>query len=192
MQRREKSSGTDLLDMVADRLKLTTKSNLLRVDKALLLEHGLTVRILIERCQVKISDLYFAGIVTTFHDLLQLGFTAEDLKRDRMLFNCQMLKERYLVNAAALERYGVDFNVVREPHFYPQELLVMEFSLGAQIDQGYISREALRQLNYEMSDLISLGFEQRHLKRLKITRAMAKDAQPKGFGWTDQELNLLT
>jgi hypothetical protein len=192
MQRREKPASSDVFDMLADRLKLTTKSNLLRVDKPLLIEHGLTVRILVEQCRVKISDLYFAGIVTTFQDLVQLGFTPEDLKRDRILFNCQMLKERYLVNASALERAGIDFNVVREPHFYPQELMVMEFSLGEQIDQGFISRDALRCLNYAMADLVALGFSKHHLKKLKITKAMATDAQPNGFGWTDQDMHLLT
>lgn len=188
--KKEKASA-DLLDVWADRLKLTTKSNLLRIDKTLLIENGMTLRVLIDECRVKIKDLYFAGILTSFADLVQLGFTPEDLKRDRILFDCQTLRERFGATAELLERHGLTLNIVKEPPFYPQELIILEFPLGEHIEQGYVSRDALRQLDYAMADLVSLGFAWRHLKKLKITREMAQAQQPKGFGWTKADLDLL-
>lgn len=189
---KKEKAGPDILDVMADKLRLTTKNNLLRVDKALLIEHGVTVRILIEQCQVKIGHLFFAKILTSFQDLMDVGFTTDDLKRDRMLFDCQALSAHCGVTWDTLERHQLTLNIVKEPHFYAQELIILKYPLGQHIDQGYVSRDTLLSLNYAMCDLVEMGFAQRHLKKLKISRELALQPHPNGFGWSPQDINLLS
>lgn len=179
------------LDQVVDRLRLKTRDRIDRIDLALLVQHGLWVHVLLERCGVRITDLFHAHIVRTLDDLLQLRLQVDDLKRDRQLFNCAALRQWFQVDAAQLEKAGLFINVVAQPAFFPQELKDLRVSLAPLVERGALDRDMLRSLNYALWDLVDLGLSMRHIKQLKIRRSDALGAQPQGFGWREDDLVLL-
>ena len=182
------------LDVVTDYLSWATGTNL--ITKAWLIENEYTVRELLMECEVKMSEMVSAGILTSIGDLLQLRFRVEDLKYAPELFSCADLKRLFGgANARTLENAGLAINIVQEPHFYAQDLIVLDYSLGDTIMSGGINKMMLHSLNYAPSDLYELGVRKTHLNKLKISRNCAlrpRDHRDIGFGWSESDLSLFT
>lgn len=187
-------SGPGLFNIVADKLGWVTSMNVKLITKSWLIENGYTVRELMLECDVKISELFAAGIICTYGDLLQLKFTMNDLKLNcarNLLFLCSDLKQLFGVTAQVLASAGKGINIFEEPHFYAQELVVLDYSLGETVEAKAINRDLLRSLNYAPSDLYELKLRKTHLKQLKISKERALTPYEKGgLGWNETEWNM--
>jgi hypothetical protein len=186
--------GGGFLDLLTDKLGLKTKANIQRIDKTVLVKNGVTLGVLIEECGVAISNLRQANILNTFEDLLDLGFCAEDLTRNRLLFSCQSFKQVFKADYHTMVRHGVPFDVshLLKCKFTPQELDTLNYSLDTLIQAGGIDRDLLMKLNFSLADLVQLHFRGEHLKMLKISRRLATAPRPRGFGWSADDLSLIT
>lgn len=175
---------------------LTTSAHVQLITKAWLVENEYTVRELLIECEVKMSEMVSAGILTCLSDLLRLKFRVDDLKCAPDLFSCVDFKRLFGgANARTLEQAGLVINILQEPHFYAQDLVVLNYSLGDTIESGGINKTMLHSLNYAPTDLFELGVRKTHLNKLKISRHCAlrpRDHKDIGFGWSESDLSLFT
>jgi hypothetical protein len=182
------ASSLNLLDYVSDSLGLKTTSNIQKIDKSSLKKNGITIEILIEDCEVAISNLRLAGILTSFEDLMELDFKPMDLTRNRELFNCNSLKTLFNADHGKMEKYGIPLGIddIIQGKFYVSELQTLAFRLDRMIREGGIGKSQLHALNFPLEDLISLGLKKEHLIILKISRRHALMPLPEGFGWKEE------
>lgn len=182
----------DMFDSVTDYFGVKTKSNVQRIDKAMLMDEGITIAMLITECRVPLSEMKLAKILNTFRDLMDLGFVPEDLTRNRELFNCNSLvtlygKEERESPCKLLARNGVQFDIrhIFQGKFLPSDLMSMGYNLDEPIKNQEITSSQLRSLNYSLEDLVVLGLEREHLIHLGITgkEALGKKVNG-GFEWS--------
>lgn len=182
------ASSLNILDYVSDSLGLKTTSNIQKIDKSSLRKNGMTIEILIEDCEVSLSNLRLAGILNSFEDLLELDFRPMDLTRNRELFNCNSLKTLFNANHDTMEKYGIPLGIddIMLGKFYVSELQTLDFKLDRMVLERGIGKSQLHALNFPLEDLISLGLTREHLKILNISRRQALMPMPEGFGWKEE------
>lgn len=193
----------DMVDSATDYFGVKTKSNVLRIDKTMLIDEGITIAMLIEDCRVPLSEMKLAKILDTFRDLLDLGFVPEDLTRNRELLNCSTLVIMYggighesgrnETPCKLLERNGVQFDIrhILLGKFLPSDLMSMGYNLSQPIKNGEITSYQLRALNFTLDDLVSLGLDRSHLIDMDISERAALSKQPHGFGWSRDSYSAL-
>lgn len=189
-QKSSVSSGTttSFFDRISDSLGLKTTSNVAKIDLDTLVNNEMTLEILIEDCEIPISNLRQANIVTTFQDLLALGFTPMDLTRNRQLFNVGALKTLFDADYKTMRKYQVPIDVehIMKGKFVASELQTIGFTFEDMIEEKGIGRSQLHALNFSLSDLMNLGIEKKHLRKLRITKEQAISPRPDGFGWDEE------
>jgi hypothetical protein len=188
------TSSTTFFDRISDSLGLKTVSNVQKINMDVLKSNGVTLEVLIDECEVSITNLKQANILSTFQDLLELGFTPMDLTRNRLLFNCGTLKTLFNADHNTLIKYGVPIDVEHliRGKILSSELQTLGFSFDNMINEKGIGRDQLKTLNFPLRDLMNLGFEKRHLKKLHITKEFALKSWPDGFGWNKETFDLLS
>ena len=84
------------------------------INKEVLKNNDITIEVLITECRVSITDLYVAGILTHFDDLIELGFKATDLMLNTELFSCSSLVRLFKVNHddMKLKRVEIDLEAL--------------------------------------------------------------------------------
>lgn len=182
-----------ILDLLGDSLGVKTENNIREITKEVLKENDMTIEIIITECQVSITNLYAANILTSFNDLLYLDFKLTDLTLNRELFRCETLKSLFKVNCKKMRKRGITFDLesLMIRPFYTSELEMLGFSIDSLIQSGGIARNQLRSLNYSLEGLISIGFKKEHIEKLKISKKSATRPQPNGFGWSESEYTAL-
>ena len=168
----------------------------------LLILNNVSVRALIDACRVPMTNLYDAGIVTSFKDLQDLHFHPRDLLRKRELFQASALPQLFQTSFGGMRSQGCGFSLddlkeqyfkasktrrERKAKFYSSELQSLGVSLDTIIREDRVTVQQLIDLNYELNDLETLGFEREHLDLLGITRKLALEPWPAGFGWSRAE-----
>jgi hypothetical protein len=187
------SRGVGLLERFTGLVGLKPRCDVQTIDKETLMKYRVTICDLLESCQVRLSDMRQAGILTSFSDLMDLHFCVEDLTRRPLLFSCQSLVQVFKASYKTLVEHGITFDVshLLRCKFKPQDLVALAYSLDPLICEGGINKDHLRTLNFSLRDLVALGFRSEHLKILKISRNLATTAYPVGFGWAPEELGLI-
>jgi hypothetical protein len=187
------TTSTSLFDRISDSLGLKTTSNVAKIDLDTLVNNEMTLEILIEDCEIPISNLRQANIVSTFQDLLALGFTPMDLTRDRKLFNVGTLKTLFDADYKTMRKYNVPIDIehIMKGKFVASELQTIGFTFEYMIQEKGIGRSQLHALNFSLSDLINLGLENQHLRILDISKRRALSPRPDGFGWDKETYELL-
>jgi len=187
------SKGPSLLDRFTELVRLKPRNDIQEIDKEVLVKYEVTVKNLIMDCQVRLSDMRQANILTTFSDLMDLQFCVEDLTRNPLLFSCQSLKQVFKASYKTLVEHGIIFNVAHllKCKFKPQDLVALDYSLDELIREGQLNAKYLHMLNYSLRDLVALGFNSQHREMLKITKKKATSPYPGGFGWAKNELYLI-
>jgi len=188
-----------MFDSLTNQANLKTMSNVRRITKDVLLYNGITLDMVLRRARVPVSELKGANIVTSFADLVELGFKPEDLLIDRALFNCNTLRHLFEgTTYQVIVSHGVAFNLehlMMDNSFLSSELNALGFPLGQLIDRGDIQQSQLRALKFPFSELLGLGLRQEHLTKLGIDKEVAtRQRTPDGrggFGWTLDEFESL-
>lgn len=158
------------------------KENIRFIDKWFLQKHGITVNILLTCCKVEITNLKAAGIISNYEDLCELDFKLNDLVVNRELFNVNHMAQLFNMDANSL---GIILGDLLSCKFLPAELMALNFSLPALIDNGGILDRHLHLLGYDLSSLRQLGLTREHLKKLGITYPIAINV----FKWSPSEMN---
>lgn len=158
------------------------KDNIRFIDKWFLLKHKLTIAILLSECKVEISNLRIAGIVTTFDDLLELGFRLSDLVINRELFNVGHIVQLFGMTAETL---NITLQDLLECLFLPAELATLQFSLPLYIEENDVRGCHIQRLGYDLKSLVQLGIQKKHLKILGITYPIALNTMK----WHPKEVN---
>ena len=178
------------IDKLMDLLSIKTESNIKNITKKILMDNQVTVRDLIKKCKVSMTDLKLADIITTFKDLKDLKFNPSDLVIDRTLFDVNkmdiLFKTYY---KSSKNKDGITMTVVDllENKFTSFELRTLRFPLDDFIENGKINSKQLLQLNYQLEELESIGFTKAHLKKLNITQKDAID----NFKWSKKQFDQL-
>jgi len=175
-----------LLEKASDYLGLASTNLIKHIDRDLLIQNGITIGDLVGECDIGITDLMSAGIVTDVPDLLKLGFKMTDVVINRTRFQAQQLADLFQLNYEKLRRLkGVKFSVIDliACKFYPNELAALGFSFDYMVRNNGINAVQLRCLNFSLSDLVSLQLTKEHLKILGITRSQALN----DFKWDRKE-----
>ena len=168
----------------------------------ILILNNVSVRALIDVCRIPMTNLYDAGIVTSFRDLQDLHFHPRDLLRKRELFQASALPQLFKTSFSGMRSQNCAFSLAdlkeqvfkgskarreRKAKFYSSELEALSVSLDSIIREDAVSVQDLIGLNYDLADLERLGFEREHLTLLGITRKQALEPWPAGFGWSRDE-----
>lgn len=156
------------------------KDNISQIDKYFLMKHNMSINILILDCNVPITNLRAAGIITSYEDLCDLGFEPQDLNINRELFNVGHMVQLFKMNATSMD-FGLEELLTCK--FCPADLLTLQFSLPGLIEDRGIQAKHLKALNYSLPDLMSLGFNRSHLQLLNIN--------PTQMGWAPRDVNQL-
>jgi len=170
-----------IFDIIGDSMGIKTDNNGKMINKEVLIENNITVEVLVGKIGVSITDFYVANILTTFDDLVEIGFKLTDLTLDRDYFSCDVLKTLYRVNCNDMKaRWNITFDLetLMLGHFYTGELYALDFSIDSLIMSGGIARAQLRNLNYSVEGLKSIGFTKTHLDKLGIKAKRATISQP--------------
>jgi len=177
-----------LVDTVSDSLNITTSSNIQKIDIHFLVNHGITLEILIDDIGVKISEMYAGGVLMNFRDLITIGFQPLDLVRDRKLFNCDMLGNLYNVNYETFSVNGISFDIrdIIRGEFLASELHALEYNIDLPISKEHLGLPILKALNFSLEGLTLIGFTKEHLKKLKIGAREARE-----LGWNHDEYLVL-
>lgn len=176
----------DFLDKVTDYLGIETKRSIRHIDRELLIENEITMKDLIGKCDLSITDLKNAGIVTSVKHLRQLDFKMSDVVINRERFQAQQLADLFGLNYNLLRKMkGVEFGTIDllTCKFSPNELQALSFSFDRLIREGDISAKQIKALKFSLADLISLQFVKEHLEILGITK---EDALQE-FKWDHKE-----
>ena len=158
------------VDTTLDSLNIKTSGNIQEIDTYFLKANDITLAILIDEIQVKISDLYAGDVLRKFQDLVYIGFQPKDLVRNRELFNCDMLGNLFKTNYENILANGIRFDM-REivlGGFLASDLKALDYNLDDAIRNGFITLPALKVLNFSLEGLSLIGFRREHLKKLKI------------------------
>lgn len=168
----------------------------------ILMLNNVSVRALIDVCRVPMTNLYDAGVVSSFRDLQDLHFHPRDLLRKRELFQASALPQLFKTSFSGMRSQNCAFGLgdlkeqvfkatkgrrERKAKFYSSELEALSVSLDSIIREDAVTARDLIELNYELPDLERLGFEREHLTLLGITRKQALEPWPAGFGWSRDE-----
>lgn len=158
-----------------------------------LVEHHVTLRDLLTSSELRMSmtDLFSAGIVRTFDDLVRLGFHATDLTVNRVAFSCTHFVQLFGGDYGLLsksERSG-GFSVLTlleaNPPFTCGELQTLNVTAKDLIldDDGNALAgfrfTTLATMHLTPSDWAALGLDARHLLQYKVTPALVKNK----MGW---------
>jgi hypothetical protein len=195
--RSNKSTTTSLMGSLFDRLTdsmgLKTMSNVKRITKEVLIENDVKLGNLIMDCDADITEFHRANILVTFQDLLDIGFEALDLVKNRELFNCQKLKLLFGADYDTLRLRSVPFDLshVMRGNFNVTELMAFNFSIGTLVEEKGIGEDQLHCLQFSLEDLTLLHFSKKHLRMLGIKESRALKPRPIGFGWKEEEYRLL-
>jgi hypothetical protein len=157
--------GIELDEIVGFRGDITMK---------VLIDNKITIKDLILQCKLSITNL--KPIILTFEDLIDLKFRLSDLVINRKLFNVNQFTMFFNMNYESLRNIPhFSFNIVTliNCNFYATELLTLGFSFHKMIKNGEISKEQLEALNLSLPDLMTLGFNKKHLKKLNISEREA-------------------
>lgn len=177
----------NLLDRVSDYLSIESKGLIKLIDRDLLVENGITIEDLVgPKCDIGISDLKNAGIVTNVHDLRLLGFKMSDVVINRRRFQAQQLADLFQLNYHLLRKMkGVNFGILDmlRCQFSPNELQALDVSFDYMIRNNSLNADQLLLLNFSLQDLVSLHFHRDHLEILDITTSQ----QVRAFGWGSSE-----
>lgn len=161
-----------------------------RINKSYLINHGVTVENLICDCKVDLRELRKCHIITNLDDLLDLGFKLSDMTIDRKIFNVTTAVTFFDVTYSRLRDYndfdlGI-FNIINS-HFYAAELCTLGYHIDYMIVNNYIRKKDLLELNFELSDLVLLGFNAVHIKILGISQREAINT----FEWNEDDYDNL-
>jgi hypothetical protein len=185
----------NLLDIIGDSMGIKTDNNGQAIDIEVLKRNKITVEVLVSEIGVSITEFYVANILTTFDDLLYIGFKLTDLTLSkREYFSCDVLKTLYKVNCEKLAQWNITFDLetLMVGEFYVSELNALDFSIDPLIMSGCIARSQLRSLKYPLSGLISLKFNKENVDKLRISSRRAVRPQSEGgFGWSLAEYNAI-
>lgn len=182
----EKKHEMDLIDRVNDYLGIESKRSIKHIDRELLIVNNITLNDLIALCDIGISDLWSAGIVTCVKDLRALKFQMNDIVINRSRFQAQQLRDLFGLNHDKLRKMkGVEFGVIDLLccNFYPNELEALSFSFDRIIRRKELTAIQLKSLKFSLADLITLGFQSEHLPILGVSREQAI----KEFKWDAKE-----
>ncbi len=180
---KKKSTDSSLIQKGKTLFNLYPRAdNIHFINKSFLLKHGLNLTILLSECEVEITNLKKAGILSTFDDLLDLDFQMTDLVVNKELFNVGHIVQLFGMNASSLHLSVEDLLDCR---FLPAELLTLDFSLADMIESNGIRWGHLKALGYDLESLKLLGFKKAHLKKLKITYPIAVNE----LRWNPKEVN---
>jgi hypothetical protein len=156
--------------------------NIPQITKSFLRRWGLTMRTLCE-LGVALTDLYKAGIVQCYQDLLDLDFRLRDLTIDSACLSPNHMYTLFQMTGRDLNITVVD---LLECRFTAAELTNMDFSLPHMIEANGIKAQHLRLLGYTPQDLRLLGVDGQHLKQLGITDRTAYQL----MGWAPTQVNV--
>jgi hypothetical protein len=161
-----------------------------RINKSYLINHGVTVENLICDCKVDLRELWKCHIITDLDDLLDLGFKLSDMTIDRKIFNATTAVTFFDVTYDRLRDYndfdlGI-FNIINS-HFYAAELYTLGYHIDHMIVNNYIRKKDLLELDFELSDLVLLGFNTNHIKKLGISQREAINI----FEWNEDDYDNL-
>ena len=156
--------------------------NVPQITKSFLRRHAVTMETLC-RIGVPVTDLWNAGIVRCYDDLLDLDFKLRDLTVEPTCFSVNHMYTLFKLTARDLNVTVVD---LLECNFSPADLMNMAFSLATTIDEGGIHARHLAQLKYSPQDLRLLGVDASHLARLGINAKTAYSL----MGWSPTQLNV--
>ena len=165
-----------LLEKASDYLGIASNRLVKHIDRDLLIQNGVTIEDLVHKCDIGITDLMSAGIVTSVEDLMALGFKMSDVVVNRTRFQAQQLADLFQLNYEKLRRLkGVKFSALDllVCKFYPFELAALGFSFDEIIKSGGLNAKQLKALNFSLADLVSLQFSPEHLELLDISRHQA-------------------
>jgi hypothetical protein len=162
-----------------------------------LVDNGVTLRDILTAPDLRMTmtDLFSAGIVRTFHDLLQLRFRAEELTLNRAAFGCthfvQLFGGSYqmLLHSELSGGFSIENMMQANPPFTCGELQTLGVTArdliltddGRPLDGFKIS--TLGFLSLTPQDWAALGLEAHHLEAYKLTPAAAKR-----IGWDPYEV----
>jgi hypothetical protein len=178
----------DLIDKGHDGNYMASKGLIKFLNKEVLIANDMNICLLIDECNVSITDLRQGGVVESFEDLRDLGFVLTDLTRNRKLFNADQFVTFFQLNYRKLVKCpGIEFSVLDliKCKFHANELYTLEFSFEHLIKHKGMNKEQLHSLNLSLADLRSLSFKKEHLTQLDIS----KDYATKTLKWSHQEYN---
>ena len=160
------------------------KDNIRFIDKMFLVRHGLSITVLITECKVGITNLKAAGILSTYQDLCDLGFSLKDLVIDRELFGVNHIVQLYDMDATSL---GIHVHNLIECRFSPAELMTLGLSIPDMIEEKGITARHIHLIGYSLANLRQLGVTKEHMRQLGITYPMAVNV----FKWDHREWNMM-
>jgi hypothetical protein len=170
------------------------------INLQLLVDYGITIRIMVEDCQVGISNLYQAGIVRKVEHLKLLKFDPRDLVRDRKLFSFNHLVQLFQAPIPVLEKAGIPFSLIHlipesagGPQFLVADLEGLQFSLDVLMERGLNSTQLkMLAFTYSLKTLRQFGLTRDYIQRLGITKEEALlHLSQGGFGWKEEEFSQL-
>jgi hypothetical protein len=174
-------NDTNFLGKIANTFGILTKEMVMNMRKSHYIEYGITIRALIKRCKISISDLKKAGILCTFQDLIDLKFTFSDLVINRKLFSVNHLYPFYGMNYSQLMKNElIDFNifVLIDTKFTVDDLKTLGFIFDDFIMRDRMTKNHFNDLPYSFTQLLSLGLTSTGIKKLRMN---SNDAE--SFGW---------
>lgn len=159
-----------------------------------LVANRVSISALLLHCKVSITNLHAAGILRDFSDLQALHFKVKDLVRRRELFDVGKLRMLFNTTFKDMRQQGCQFSLkeLDECKFYPGELETLGVSLDTMIREDGVTVDQLIELNWSLEQLQQLHFDAEHLGLLKISRRLALEPYPTGFGWSREEYKDLT
>jgi hypothetical protein len=163
------------------------------INRDFLCQERVTIKKLITKCKVPISELYNAHITRTFDDLVSLGFRVRDLTLDREKLKADIFVSLFNTHYDIIrERIGFTIADLIQAQFTCAELETLKFTFAPMIENGGIGKDHLKTLNFSLNDLIKRGLKRSHILRLKITEKEALlSLDYGGFGWDAHEFQML-
>ena len=183
-----KKEKIGFIDTCIDYVRMESESNIKHITKQVLINNNITIRDIIIHCGVSITDMKSAGIINTYDDLIELKFNLKDLVRNRKLFDVNKLVLLFGVDYKTMRKYTntiFDINDLKACKFYAADLQTLQFTFNKIINRKRITKEELRDLNYSLKDLISLGLTKKHLEILNISQRYALHIN--GLNWLKED-----
>jgi len=160
-----------ILDKLGEGLGLSLTSNVKHLTLDVLVANDMSLRILLEKCRVSVTNLKNAGIVTRLDDLKTLRFRVKDMVRDRELFDAGRFKMFYNPRTDENPKPKTCFQFIRDTsdltfdledvvacQFYPGELETLGVSLNTLIREDGATAADLCALKLPVSTLRTLDF----------------------------------
>lgn len=152
------------------------------IDVDTLVRHNVTIRDLVgSTCNIKIGELFDAGIVRTISDLQKLSFDASVLGSAISTFSVSDFVVFFNGSYAALcKHFGFSLRDIPLGSFTVGQLHTLKFK----IDSSH-TVDDIRKLNLKPADLVQFGLTEKVLKhQLRITTKMQYDS----LRWTQHDM----